>query len=123
MGIDYGGKRVGIAISDERGKIAFPHSVIRNDKDLTAEIARIAQEKKVEMIVLGDTRTESGIANPITSEAEKFGAALQEHLKMPIKTIFEAWSSIAVSENSPKGTHDDSQAAAFILQRYLDMNS
>ena len=38
MGIDYGAKRVGIAISDEKGIIAFPHSVIGNDETLIAKI-------------------------------------------------------------------------------------
>ena len=32
LGIDFGSKRVGIAVSDENGQMAFPHSVILNDK-------------------------------------------------------------------------------------------
>ena len=121
MGIDYGAKRVGIAISDEKGIIAFPHSVIGNDETLIAKIGAIVAEKQIETIILGDTRTERGAANPITPEAENFARKIKEILKIPVQSVFEAWSSMAVSADAQKNKHDDSMAAAFILQRYLDM--
>ena len=78
LGIDYGAKRVGISISDESGKIAFPHSIVRNDKGLLARIAELVAEKKIDSVVLGDTRTTGGMENPITYEAENFGKELEK---------------------------------------------
>lgn len=121
LGIDYGAKRVGIAISDKEGKIAFPHLVIPN-KDLISQISSIVKEKGIERVVLGDTRTVSGKENPITAEAEKFAKELSDCLKMPIEKIFESWSSMETLMHSSSGLKDDSRAAAFILQRYLDIN-
>ena len=50
LGIDYGSKRVGIAISDASGKIAFPREVLPNDKNLLTRIADLCAKEKVEAI-------------------------------------------------------------------------
>ena len=93
-----------------------------NDKDLIAKIAALAEEKKIGAVIMGDTRSFGGAENPVTPEAENFARELGERLKIRIENVFEALSSVEASRNSPKGSgHDDSAAAAFILQRFLDM--
>ncbi|HEV3244832.1 MAG TPA: Holliday junction resolvase RuvX [Candidatus Paceibacterota bacterium] len=123
LGIDYGGKRVGTAVSNHEGTIAFPRDTLANDGNLLANIARIVQEEKIEKVVIGDTRSHGGGENPITAEAETFMAALAQAAKVPVSRAFEVFSSIEASRYAPETKqHDDAAAAAVILQRFLDMN-
>lgn len=124
LGIDYGAKVVGLAVSDDGGMIAFPRVSIKNDEQLIAFILQLIEEEKIEKIVIGDTRVLSGGANPITKEADIFIADLKGRTAIPIVTIWEMWSSIEASRFAPKGEeHNDAAAAAVILQRYLDSKS
>jgi|SRR3989344_4690174 len=121
LGIDYGSKRVGTAISDADGSIAFPRSVLRNDGALMTNIAKLVADEKVEKIIVGDTRSHGGKENPVTAEAEAFVAALQAAVAVPVERVWEMWSSVEASRYAPEGKgHDDSSAAAIILQRFLD---
>ncbi len=121
LGIDYGAKSVGLAISDDGGTISFPRAVVPNDEKLLQFVARLILEEKVGQVVVGDTRTVSGAVNPITERADAFINELAKTTAVPIERVWEAWSSIEASRYAPKGEeHNDAAAAAFILQRYLD---
>lgn len=122
LGIDFGSKRVGIAMSDAHGTIAFPREVVVNDDSLLSFIVELGKKEHVEAFVIGDTRTHGGAENPVTAKAEEFVAALEEATRLPVERVSEAWSSIEASRYAPLGKeHDDAAAAAFILQRFLDM--
>ncbi len=121
LGIDYGGKSVGFAVSDSGGMIAFPHEVVPNNDKLLSYILERIEKDRIGTIVVGDTRVLSGQANPITAEADEFKKELKEKVGIPVETIWEMWSSIEASRFAPKGEeHNDAAAAAVILQRYLD---
>jgi len=121
LGIDYGSKSVGLAISDDGGTISFPRAVVPNDEKLLQFVARLILEEKVGQVVVGDTRTVSGAVNPITERADAFINELAKMTAVPIERVWEAWSSIEASRYAPKGEeHNDAAAAAFILQRYFD---
>jgi putative Holliday junction resolvase len=118
IGIDYGKRRVGVAVSDADGKIAFPRGTLSNDGRVVQAIVELAAQEKADRIILGDTLSHSGAANPVTAEANQF----KEHLVaagLSVESGFEAWSSIEASRESGHD-HDDASAAAIILQRYLD---
>src|SRR3989338_179381 len=120
-GNDYGARRVGLAISDTEGMIAFPHTVVPNNDGLVQTIAEVIRKERVQSVVIGDTRALSGAENPITREAKEFARVLSAHTGVPVATIWEAWSSVEASRFAPKGReHDDAAAAAVSLQRYLD---
>jgi len=122
LGIDYGAKRVGTAVSDGDGTIAFPRESIPNDEKLLSCIVGIIEREKIGTVVIGDTRSMSGKDNPITPEAERFTRELGERVDIPIKPAFEMWSSIEASRYSQKESeHNDAAAASIILQRFLDM--
>ena len=122
LGIDYGSKRIGVALSDAEGMIAFPRTTISNNAISLSELTKLIEEENVSTIVIGDTRAFSGSENPITKESEEFMGQLQRATELPIVTAFEVWSSVEASRYAPKGhEHDDAAAAAIILQRYLDM--
>ena len=123
LGIDYGSKSVGLAISDDEGKISFPRAVIPNDEKLLQFVARLVQEEKIAQVIVGDTRTVSGASNPVTEKADAFVNELAKTTTVPVERVWEAWSSIEASRYAPKGEeHNDAAAAALILQRYLDIN-
>ena len=122
LGIDYGGKRVGTAVSDAAGGIAFPRTTMPNDEKLLSALVKVITDEKIESIVVGDTRSHGGAANAVTGGAEKFVEQLARETGLLVSRAFEAWSSIEASRYAPEHTqHDDSAAAAIILQRFLDM--
>ncbi len=123
LGIDYGRKRVGLALSDEAGGIAFPREELANDEKLLGELTRVVQTERVGHVVVGDTRAPGGAPNRITEETEDFMKKLSAASGVPVEGVPEVWSSIEASRYAPKGReHDNAAAAAFILQRYLDMH-
>lgn len=121
LGVDYGSKRVGIAVSDDAGSFAFPKQTVINDHRLVARIAEIAAMEKVQAIVIGDARSLSGGHNKITGEADRFSENLRDATKLTMFRIREAYSSAEAMRFAPAHhRHDDSAAAAIILQRFLD---
>lgn len=116
-------KRIGLAVSDEAGSIAFPRETIGNDEKTIGRIVELINKEKISAIVIGDTRTASGAANIASLSADLFIEELKSTTATPIHRGFEAWSSIEASRYAPKGKeHDDAAAAAIILQRFLDMH-
>lgn len=121
--IDYGAKRVGISVSDAAGTIAFPRKTLPNDAQLKARIEEIIMQEGVASIVVGDTLSHGGARNSVSAAAQSFSDELAEQSGLPIKRAWEVWSSIEAGRLAPKGKeHDDAAAAAFILQRFLDMH-
>jgi putative Holliday junction resolvase len=120
IGIDYGGKRIGIALSDPTGAIAFPHSTVENSTAIEI-IKKEVELKRVNMIIVGDTLSYSGKENTVTKEADAFVEKLKLETGIPVERVWEAGSSIEASRYAPEGeSHNDASAAAIILQRYLD---
>lgn len=120
LGLDYGARRIGIALSDEGAQFAFPHSTIPNDASAIDRIQSICKKEEVKEIAMGDTRAANEVGNAITDEAEAFADTLGTHSGKVVKLVREAWSSAEAARFAPKGVHDDAAAAAIILQRYLD---
>ena len=124
LAIDYGSKRVGTAVSDTAGTIAFPRTVLANDEQLFSALKKLIEEEKIEAIVVGDTRSHGGGENPVTAATESFVVKLEAETKLPIERVWEIWSSIEASRYAEKGNeHNDAAAAAIILQRFLDMKT
>jgi putative Holliday junction resolvase len=121
LGLDYGAKRIGVAISDADGGFAFPRETMPNDYTSIDRLQKLVKEEGIKAVVVGDARAVNGAENAITADVEKFVQSLRTHLKLPVETVWEAWSSVEAARFAPKGKeHDDSAAAAIILQRYLD---
>lgn len=132
LGIDFGTKRVGIAISDENGTFAFPKTILKNDKQLILNLGTIIQNEKIESIVIGESLNEQGLANKVNQDIKNFIEILNKEFNLPIEKEKEFFSSFEAhgrlgkeSMNDrktkiEKGNDLDSKAAAIILQRYLD---
>ena len=122
LGIDYGSKRVGVSLSDQDGKIAFPRGEIGNDVKLIPSLVTVIEKEKVGHVVVGDTLSSGGRENKVTEEARAFVGRLAQAIQVPIEYTSEMWSSVEASRYAPKGEeHNDAAAATIILQRYLDI--
>ena len=133
LGIDYGAKRVGIAITDPLRIFAYGLTTLQNDNKFWDNLTKLFSEFEVELIVLGYPLKESGERSSSTELIEKFHIELEEKIKIPIELVDERYSSsiaqqqILESVTSKKKRRNkglvDKNAAAIILQDYLDMNS
>ncbi len=130
LGIDYGAKRVGIAITDPLRMFAYGLTTINNDKNFWKNLEKLFVDYDVETIVLGYPLKESGEKSTSTELIEKFQAELESKIKLPIVLVDERYSSVIAQQQilesvpSKKKRRDkglvDKNAAAIILQDYLD---
>jgi len=85
LAIDYGSKRVGVAISDDTGTLAFPREVIKNNKKLLERIESLCQKEKPNLIVIGESKNFKGSDNPIAKDAQVFAERLTRKTGLPVE--------------------------------------
>ena len=122
MGIDYGGRRIGIAVS-ESGVLAAPHSVIENDERMLDRLARVAEDVEAETIVVGVARRSRSTAGE--AKFHRFAEELRQKTCKSVVLWDESHSTVDAAERlrdtGRKSKDDiDMYAAAIILQSYLD---
>lgn len=119
LGIDYGTKRVGLALSDESGTMAFPHTVVPNSSELCATIAALVQEKAVSEIVIGHSLGRDGAPNAVHAEVETLIQDLTLQLGIPVHLEPEQYTTQAATRIQGRNDQTDAAAAALILDSYL----
>jgi putative Holliday junction resolvase len=119
LGIDYGTKRVGLALSDEGGTMAFPHSVIPNTPDLLSDIERVINEKNVAEIVIGHSLDKAGNPNKVHAAVEALMTDLTLATGLPIHLQPEQFTTQAALHIQGRTDKTDASAAALILDSYL----
>ncbi len=137
LGIDYGTKRIGVAISDENHTLAFPKEIVLNDSNTFKKFAEIIKKENIKEIVIGESIDFSGKLNALSGRLEIFILELLEKFNLPIHKQKEFLTSVEARKGkntkdslSPSQAHSkvkqiksgriDASAAALILQRYLD---
>ncbi len=120
LGIDYGDKRVGVAVSDEDGKFAFPLVVLKNTKSLLFEISEIIKDKEVGLVVVGESLNYAGEPNLIMKDIDRFVEELKEETALEVIYEPEFLTSVQAEKIQGKNQMLDASAAALILQSYLD---
>jgi putative holliday junction resolvase len=119
MGIDYGTKRIGTALSDESRTFAREYRIF-SPGEFWKEIEGVVAKEEITHFVIGLPLNMSGEHTDKTREAEKFSLRLETQLKLPIEFMDERLSSV-MAGHLPGGKKDvDSLAAQIILQNYLD---
>ena len=131
LGIDYGSKRMGLAVSDLSKLIASSYKILYRttlEKDL-AELKNIIIEKEIGAIVMGLPLQMNGEEGEIAAEVRKFASVLEEHFALPILLWDERLSSSAMENflikevdlsRKKRAKVLDATAAAYILQGALD---
>lgn len=125
VGIDYGARRVGVAVSDS-GIVATPHSVVRNEGDVVEKVARIGGELEADLYVVGIARRPKSGAGE--ERFRSFADALRQRTCKTVVLWDEALTTVEASEKlraAGRSRRDaereiDMHAAAVILQSYLD---
>ena len=136
LGIDFGTRRIGLAVSDALGQMAFPHAVLPNDSHTLHTILTLTVKEEIEAIVIGHSLTEVGTANSVQRRINEFVQRLGEVCTLPIFFEDERMTSHNASLETAFGGLEgrrqantrgrvvpknlDARAAASILQRYLD---
>jgi len=132
LGMDYGTKRIGIAVSDENMQMAFPREVIQNDKSTVEKLVTILNQENLEEIVIGESLDQNGENNSLVEKVDAFILDLEKvwkgkiHKEKEFFTSFEAHGRMGKERNNArmasfgKVENLDAKAAAIILQRYLE---
>jgi putative Holliday junction resolvase len=120
LGIDYGLKNVGVAISDERLKFAYPLVVLQNSDILLFDIGRICKENKIVGIVVGDSKDFRQRDNEIMKIVKPFAERLERELQIPVYFHPEFMTSVEAERLQGKNNMHDASAAALILKSYLE---
>jgi putative Holliday junction resolvase len=120
LGIDYGRKRIGLALSDDGRKFAFPLKIVLNNKDIFSILAGIIKENEIGEIVLGESLDFDGVPNRVMKEIEKFAKKLEKEFSLPVHFQKEFLTSVEARRYKENEERADSKASALILQRYLD---
>jgi len=121
LGIDYGEKRIGIAVSDESGMIAFPHTTIENISSTLSEIKKICDAEKPAQIVIG-MPMRIGEVSPMMRTIQMFGDTIMRFTKIPVAYENEIFTTKMAMHSGAKKNTVDQSAAALILQSWIDRN-
>ena len=130
IGIDPGGKRIGIAISDENKIVATPYTTLtrENYADLLAKIKKIIDDNQIEGIVVGNPVNMDGTEGPSSQSAKDFAKNLSKDItenitlwdeRLSSQGAFKLSSELAIN-TSKKVKKLDENSAQFILQGLLD---
>lgn len=127
LGIDYGSRRVGVALSDEGGQMAFPKCVLPNNRELMIELKKLCEHNQVGAVVVGASKDFQMEDNPIFKDTRFFSEELARETGLNVDFEPEYLTSHQASrtEHELGGTNAfiDASAAAIILQSYLDKRS
>lgn len=132
LAVDHGEKHIGLAISDPTATIASPLTVLKHTSRLmdAAQVASLAAENGVALIVIGQSYDEEGKPNLAGRRAAKFAEALKGQAQIPVVLWDESFSTqearaarieMGVSRKKRAG-HLDELAAVMILKSYLEAN-
>lgn len=132
--VDFGKKRIGIALSDSRGIIALPLAVVSAGKNLVESTRNVLNclspyQSEIKLILVGLPLLLNGLAGEMAKEAEQFAKVLGGQTSIPIELIDERLSSKgadrALAEaqfnRKKRSKHSDETAALLLLQTYLSL--
>lgn len=120
LGIDFGAREVGLAISDPAGRLAFPLKVVKNDARLPELLADLATEEVVSVIIIGESLDYGGQPNQIMTAATKLKQTLEQEFKLRVEWEPEWLTSREAERELEKDQHSHARAAAIILRSYLE---
>lgn len=120
LGIDYGAKRIGIAVSDDDGVMAFPKSVIESNGKALTDIVKLCKDEHIGMIVFGESKNLDGKPNSIYEESVTFAKQLESLTGIKVGWEPELYTSQEAERLQGKNAMSDASAAAIILKSFLD---
>lgn len=126
LAIDYGTKKIGLAIGDMETKIASPFKILANTSDLFDQLKAICQVEKIDKIVLGVPVGLKGVKSKQYEHVIAFSDKLFQELGLEVvkqdENLSSAYAQRLLQGTKSKG-RDDAVAAMIILQSYLERQS
>jgi putative Holliday junction resolvase len=133
LAIDYGTKRIGLAVSDELRMLASARGVLENAPTALGEIRKLIERENIKAVVVGLPTNLKGEDSPMTAEVRLFGEKISllltpmgihvefrdERLTSVMANYFISQSGLPKSRREEKGRADE-EAARILLQEYLD---
>ena len=132
LAVDYGRRKIGLALSDALALMAHPLAIVpRTNRSAAVRTLReISREHHVGLILVGCPLHLSGEASHISNEAVRFASRLRKELGLPVEMVDErltTWQAKQIfasyGGSSTQDTLLDARAAAVFLQDYLDERS
>lgn len=134
LAVDWGTRRIGLAVSDPGGILASPHSVIEVTRDLQAvrrRLVAVVVEEEVEIVVVGWPLDLAGRRGPAAREVEAQAVALEDVLPVPVVLHDERLTTVTAHrllaaqglDSRARRRVVDRAAAAVLLQTWLDAGS
>lgn len=131
IGIDYGAKRVGVAVTDDSGLVAFPKAVLPNDRMLVGDLVAMVTREGVKTIVMGESKDARGADNAIMTKARAFASELERagltvlwepeyYTSVEARRLMAESADTAPRGQAPSTALVDAQAAAVILTSYIN---
>lgn len=130
LGIDFGTKRLGLAISDELGIIAGRYGTIerKGTKTDVDKLKRIVEREKIQKVIIGYPKNMDGSSGDTVRKVEDFVSNIKRQINIPIETWDERLSSVSAEKILIRGNVKrrkrkkviDQLSAVIILQNYLN---
>jgi len=130
LGVDFGERRIGLAVSGSSAEIVVPVGVVhrRSDAQAVSAVAAAAREREAELVVVGlPVRPGDGVESPVAARARSFARKLAAAAGLPVELHGEAFTSVSaegtlreagLSRDRRSGAVD-AEAAAEILRDWL----
>lgn len=123
LGLDFGEKRIGMAIGDKKTKMVFPRDAltIKNQRTVFMHLKQFCKQESIIEIVLGLPLRDDDEETTLSEKIRKFGKRLEIEVGLPVIFQEESFSTKEALWKMPKEKkeHRDTLAAMIILERYL----
>jgi putative Holliday junction resolvase len=111
LGLDYGEKRIGLAITDRQNSIAMPFGMIENNDSTSENILKLIRENDIGRIVIGRPVNLSGQQGYQSEVVDSFVSDILKNYELPISIIDERFTSKISSDiiSGSYGTQNDAR--------------
>ncbi|MGF1546908.1 MAG: Holliday junction resolvase RuvX [Thiotrichales bacterium] len=133
LAIDYGRKRIGIALGIRLSQSAIPLAMLENrsETQVLVQLDALVNEWQPEVLVLGEPTNSDGTAHPMSTVIAQFGSVLRNRYNLPLIYLNEAYSSFEANQRLKQlrqqgrrrkiAKHEiDQQAAAILAESWLN---
>jgi putative Holliday junction resolvase len=130
LGIDFGERRIGLAVSDPGGTWALPSTTLERTTDRRAiyQIVDLARQEKAAVLILGESRGLDGKDDEAAVRVRRFGAKLERAAQLPVGWVDETLTTVEATvrlreaglDSREHAARRDAVAAQIILQEALD---
>ncbi len=128
LAVDYGSKRIGLAMSDPSQFLASTLETLQNDKQTMARLKAVIEEHAVQLVVVGKPLHMNGTAGESAEKAAKLAERISQNSNLPVVMWDERWTTKSAEtlyretgrSASRQRNKIDQVAAAYLLQSFLD---